>query len=249
MRLLADLLAAFALLTRLPVPMRRAVLLSQAVWAFPIVGAAIGTLSAGVYALCYQAGMPPFLSSVWAVAALVLLTGALHEDGLADTVDGFGGDATLARKLEIMHDSRVGSYGALALMLLLMVRIAALTALAHPFRVLIALVVAASGGRAAMVVPLYLLPPARQEGLSHTAASPPLVSTLVALASGALIAFGLMPPAIAGRVVAGMLAGALLLTWVTRRQIAGHTGDVLGATSVVTEAVMLSITVSTVDHA
>jgi adenosylcobinamide-GDP ribazoletransferase len=187
--------------------------------------------------------MPPFLSSVWAVTASVLLTGGLHEDGLADTADGFGGGATPARKLEIMRDSRIGSYGALALTLSLIVRIAALAALGRPFRVLMALVVAASCGRSAMVVPLYLLRPARPEGLSRMAASPPLGSVVVALVSGPTMAFALMPPAIAGRAVAAMFAVALLLTWAARRQIAGHTGDVLGATSVVTEAVVLSLTV------
>jgi adenosylcobinamide-GDP ribazoletransferase len=128
-KLLADLLAAFALLTRLPVPIRGAAPFGHGVWAFPIVGAVVGTLSAGVYALCYRAGMPPLLSSVWAVTASVLLTGGLQEDGLADTADGFGGGATRARKLEIMRDSRIGSYGALGLMLSLIVRIAA-----HGFR-------------------------------------------------------------------------------------------------------------------
>lgn len=249
MRPLAELLAAFALLTRLPVPMRRAAPFGHGVWAFPIVGAVVGTFAAGVYALCYRVGMPPLLSSVWAVTASVLATGGLHEDGLADTVDGFGGGATAARKLEIMRDSRIGSYGALALMLSLIVRIAALTALAHPFHVLIAFIVAASCGRAAMVVPLCLLQPARSQGLSRTAASPPLASVVVAVASGPLIAFALMPLALAGRAVAGTSAVALLLTWAARRQIAGHTGDVLGATSVVTETVVLSLTVITVHRA
>jgi adenosylcobinamide-GDP ribazoletransferase len=247
--LLADLLTAITLLTRLPVPaFAGAVPLGRTVWAFPIVGAAVGVLAAFVYTLCHRVGMPSLLASVWAVAALVLLTGALHEDGLADTADGFGGGATRGRKLEIMRDSRLGTYGALALVILLLVRFAALTTLAAPWNVLTATVIAEGCGRAAMVVPLLLLPPARSDGLGRAAGQPPPARAAAAIVFSVLFAFALVPRALACGAIAVMFAGALVTTWIAHRQIAGHTGDVLGATSSVTEALVFSVMAAWVHH-
>src|SRR5580693_4709978 len=97
-------------------------------WAAPVAGAAVGLAGAVVLALTTLLGLPLLLRAGLATAALVAATGALHEDGLADVADGFGGGATRARKLEIMRDSQVGAYGAIALALALILRIGALAA-------------------------------------------------------------------------------------------------------------------------
>src|ERR1700679_2679481 len=97
-------------------------------WAAPVAGVAVGLIGALALALATLLGLPMLLRAGLATAALVVATGALHEDGLADVADGFGGGATPARKLEIMRDSRVGAYGAIAIALALILRVGALTA-------------------------------------------------------------------------------------------------------------------------
>src|SRR5271168_821970 len=100
------------LLTRLPVGRSGGSDLARTVWAFPVVGLVVGLLGGLVYWALARLGVPAFLAASWAFVAILLVTGAFHEDGLADTVDGFGGGRTRERKLEIMRDSRIGAYGA-----------------------------------------------------------------------------------------------------------------------------------------
>ncbi len=167
-----EFVAALMLLTRLPVGRlaRTAPPPGQAVWAYPVVGAMVGLAGAGVFWAAAAAGLPPTLSALFAVATTMLLTGGLHEDGLADTADGFGGGRDRARKLAIMRDSRIGSYGALALMLSLAVRVAALAAMRHPA---VAMIVSGALGRGAMVGLLLMLRPARRDGLAASLGKPP----------------------------------------------------------------------------
>ncbi len=120
-----DLKIGFIFLTRLPLPHQQPIAkgdLSQALWTAPIVGAGLGLLGAGVYGLAQSLHLPPLPAAALAVAATVVVTGGLHEDGLADVADGFGGGATRERKLEIMHDSRIGTYGVCALILSFLLR-------------------------------------------------------------------------------------------------------------------------------
>ena len=93
-------------------------------WAAPVAGVAVGLVGALALALTGLIGLPPLIRAGLATAALVAATGALHEDGLADVADGFGGGATRAMKLDIMRDSRIGAYGAIALALALILRVA-----------------------------------------------------------------------------------------------------------------------------
>jgi adenosylcobinamide-GDP ribazoletransferase len=234
MNALGDLSAALMLLTRLPVP---GALPARAagVWAWPIVGAIVGLVGAAVYWLAIRLGLPPALAAICAVAGTVLTTGALHEDGLADTADGFGGGATVARKLEIMRDSRIGSFGALALILSLGLRVAALASLADPAVVAIDLVAAGVLGRAVMIGIMLALPPARADGMAAALGALPIMPAAIGFA----IAFAcvLLPHGVRAVVAAG-LAGALMI-WLARRQIGGHTGDVLGATEQAAECAVL----------
>jgi adenosylcobinamide-GDP ribazoletransferase len=209
--------------------------------AWPLVGALVGAAGGLAYWLALRLGCVAWVAAAWALAAQMLLTGALHEDGLADTADGFGGGATVARKLEIMRDSRIGTYGVLALAVCVMLRAAAMASLARPGRVAAALVVAGALGRAAMLVPLLVCPPARPDGMS--ARLPPLRPGVAAAGFGAaaLCAALLAAPVAAVLAVAATAAIGWGMSVLAVRQIGGHSGDVLGAVAMVTECVLLSV--------
>jgi adenosylcobinamide-GDP ribazoletransferase len=165
----------------------------------------------------------------------------LHEDGLADTADGFGGGATAERKLEIMRDSRIGAYGACALALSFLVRWSALIALSEPRYVALALVLAHVSARALLPPFMRHVPPARQDGLASGAGTPPAQSVAIAIGIGIvclLLGFGLIG-AIVASIVLGLLT--LALAKLARRQIGGQTGDVLGALEQTAEAAILLI--------
>ncbi len=245
MALLSELAGAFVLLTRLTLPRLVAdhppAAIGRIVWAFPLIGAVVGVLGGAAYAVCAWAGVPPSVDAVWSLALMVLVTGALHEDGLADTADGFGGGKTRERKLEIMRDSHLGSFGTIALILSLAARGAAIAALGGPLRVLSALVAAASLGRAAMVVPLLLLVPARSDGLAVGLRATPRSRAGAALAIAGLITLMSIPFGTALHAMVGAMVVAAALSWIAWRQIGGYTGDVLGAVSVITECVAIGV--------
>jgi adenosylcobinamide-GDP ribazoletransferase len=231
-----ELVAAFMLLTRLPVARLGRLHPSPgaSVWAYPIVGAVVGAIGAGVFWVAALAGLPPALGALFTVGGIVLVTGGLHEDGLADTADGFGGGRGRSRKLEIMRDSRVGSFGALALIFSLALRAAALVALREPGTVTVALVVAGALGRGAMVGVVLVLQPARASGLGAPLSTTPRRAARVALAIAATFALG-APVALPAAIFATV--GMAALAW---RQVGGYTGDVLGATEQAAECAVLT---------
>ncbi len=130
-----DFKVALQFLTRLPVrvpePWPEGAL-ARSVPMFPLIGLLIGVAGALAFTIASWLGLPPALAAVLAVAVQVLSTGGLHEDGLADLADGFGGGRTREEKLEIMRDSHLGSFGAIALILALLARTGAIVALAQP---------------------------------------------------------------------------------------------------------------------
>lgn len=227
---------AFMLLTRLPMGrMEFAPPLAAAVWAYPLVGAVVGALVGVVFSLA-SVGLPPVAAALLAIGAGVLLTGAMHEDGLADLADGFGGGGTRERKLEIMRDSRIGSYGVIALVLVLGLRAETLAALPAGGAVL-RMVGLGALSRALLPVIMFFLPPARADGLGQAAGS--VVAKLPMLAGLALavilaLPFGVLP-------AATMALVALALAILARQQIGGFTGDVLGAVQLLTETAGLCI--------
>jgi adenosylcobinamide-GDP ribazoletransferase len=240
-----ELASAFMLLTRLPVGWiageRAADRLAEAAWAFPLVGVVIGGIGGAVYWGCAALRMPPAVATVWTLAAMLLVTGALHEDGLADSADGIGGGRTLERKLEIMRDSRIGVFGAIALMLSLAARGTALAVLTDPERVTVALIVAAALGRGAIAVLLLVLRPARVDGMASRLGSCPPGATAAAVGIAAVVCFALLSPSTALEVSLAAMATALGVAWLAYRQVGGYTGDLLGAASVVTECVVLGL--------
>ncbi|HEX4505608.1 MAG TPA: adenosylcobinamide-GDP ribazoletransferase [Alphaproteobacteria bacterium] len=238
-----DVVTAFMLLTRLPVGWLGSGSsdLARNVWAFPVVGLVVGPIGAVVYWFLHAVGVPAWLAASWTVAAILIVTGAFHEDGLADTADGFGGGRTRKRKLEIMRDSRIGSYGAVTLALALLIRVGALAALERPHAVLIALIAAAITGRAAMIAPLLLLSPARTDGMASGMGRVPHWSAALGFALVGLFLLFLVPVGGAFVVVVAAGVAALAVAWLARVQIGGHTGDVLGAAEVIVECVTLTV--------
>ena len=245
---LTDLCNAVTLLTRIPIGRlaepRNWSNPGRCVWAFPLVGLLVSALAASVYWLAHALGVPPLAAAVWALAVSMLATGALHDDGLADTADGFGGGGTPERKLEIMRDSRIGCYGALALVLAVITRAGAIAALDDPRRVLAALIAAGMLGRGGILVVLALLRPARADGLAASLGAIPRFGVVLGLATaiaGAALTFS--PPAALAAVL--LAAGvALGMAKLTQSEIGGYTGDVLGAVEVITECIVLTVAAS-----
>lgn len=240
MRPLDDVLACLAFFSRLPVPPRsndRSI--AQAAAMIPVAGAVIGLGPALTLLAASKIGVPPGLAVAFAVAALVAVTGALHEDGLGDCADGFGGGATRERKLAIMRDSRIGTFAACAIALSLLIRVEALAHLA-PIRAAAALIASTALSRAVCLWPLALLPPARGDGLGATAGRPKpadlALAFLIACVLGGLLAGPPIVPAAALTAVA-----ALAVTGLAWRQIGGQTGDVAGAAQQVGEIVCLTV--------
>jgi adenosylcobinamide-GDP ribazoletransferase len=239
--------AAFGLLTRLPLgralPAPDAVDYAASVWAYPVVGLVVGASAGAVYGLAMWLGMAPWLAAGWALVASVLVTGGLHEDGLADCADGLGG-GSVARRLEIMRDSRIGSYGAIGLVLAFALRLAGLVSLTAPWRVMAALMVAGAFGRAAMVVVQRSTVFARTDGLATRVGVVPAMSALLAGAIALVAAVVLVPFWVA--VLAGIIsygAARLWARYITAR-LGGHTGDTLGAIEIITEILVLSLLAS-----
>jgi adenosylcobinamide-GDP ribazoletransferase len=221
-----DLASALALLTRIPVPPHRSTGAASA-WAWPVAGALVGAAAALAAALALSLGTAPALVAVLVIAVEVALTGALHEDGLADTADGLWGGRDRARRLEIMKDSRIGTYGTLALVLVTLGRWAALVTLLQAGE-MAALVAAAALSRVPMAAIMAALPNARGTGLAAATGAPALrvvgigagVAFLVALLGAGWSA---IPMAFAAA-AAGFAVAAL-----ARAKIGGQTGDILGA--------------------
>ena len=210
---------------------------------FPLVGAMIGAAGGLVFASGTWLGLPPMLAALLAIAAQILLTGGLHEDGLADVADGFGGGRTRADKLRIMRDPRIGSFGALALVLAVLARIGALAGLAEPALAAAVLIAGGAASRAPLPVLMVMLPPARDEGLAAGAGRPHPLRAAAGVAVAVLMALALLSPPMAASGVVAAACGALLLVPLARHQIGGHTGDVLGAAQQLAEIGFMLISV------
>ena len=243
-RWLQDILQTAAFLTRLPVPLSadsKARPLANVAWAFPVVGLLVGGLAGLALLLGFQFGLRPLVCGLFAIGLQVLITGALHEDGLADVADGFGGGGDAKSKMEIMRDSRIGAYGVLALIFSVAIRAAALASMAGPGTAALALIVSAVVSRSLMVAALYQMPSARKDGLGASAGKPSIESVAVALAIAAAVAFALLG-SVGWMVLATGVALAIAMGWLAQRQIGGHTGDVLGSISQVVEiAILLTV--------
>lgn len=242
-RIAEDIAFCLVFFTRLPLPNLDFAgrTLGAAIWAAPVAGVAVGVIGGLIYVAATWLGVSFLIAGALALAATMLATGCLHEDGLSDVADGFGGGRTRERTLEIMRDSRIGAYGAAALLMSALLRWSAIISLVGPSLVFWSLVAAHAASRALLPAFMLLLPPARTDGLGAGAGSVEANAAGIALAIGAavlLLSLGL----------AGLLACAVLLALVFfgfRRlclsRIGGQTGDTLGALQQLAETVILVV--------
>jgi adenosylcobinamide-GDP ribazoletransferase len=234
---LDDLRTAVAFLTRLPMPHPMGPTSENFVRAhrmFPFVGAAIGG-AVGLVCLGMRAiGVPDLAAAALALGASAILTGALHEDGLADVADGFGGGRDPAAKLEIMRDSRLGTYGALILMVSFVTKVSTLASL--PDGVVVQGLIAAHAlARGVLPVMSMSLAYARKDGLAANAGRPD--SSTAAMAGGFAFMIALLSLPWSDALCAALAAGAAAIgmALLAQRQIGGQTGDVLGGAEQVAE--------------
>ena len=206
---------------------------------FPAVGAGIGILSALALIAAFELGLHPLACALVALAVGIAVTGALHDDGLADFADGLGGGATPEARLGIMGDSRIGTFGTLALVFGVALRAALLSGLSSSTHAALALIAAAAASRAALPAVMRWQRAARPDGLSATVGAPGqtqvFAAMLVALVV-ALFAVGFFASLAVGFAVA---LAALAVSALADRMLGGQTGDVLGSVQVVAEVAAL----------
>jgi adenosylcobinamide-GDP ribazoletransferase len=239
-------LTALAFLTRIPV--RHATCTPEAIGRsaslFPLVGALVGAAEVLVLWTCRRA-MPPTLTATVIVLTGILLTGALHLDGLADMADGFGGSRTRDDVLRIMRDHQIGTYGAIALIMTLILQISAIANLVERHVAVPFLVVAPAASRWAMVLLGRRLPYARPDGglgralTDHVRDREVWASTAIVLAITAMLAraSGIISLAVT-------LAVTAAVGFVCVRRIGGITGDTLGANAVLCEVIIFVVAVA-----
>ncbi|MEM6711317.1 MAG: adenosylcobinamide-GDP ribazoletransferase [Pseudomonadota bacterium] len=246
-----DLYRTLRFATRLPLPLLERekhdaiVAPDRFATAFPVCGWVVALIGGGLAGLLMMTMASPVLAIILAVAAMTIATGALHEDGLADFADGIGGGRTRERKLDIMRDPALGSYGALALLLCVGTRIASLVPLAmlHPWLPCAALLAAHGTSRASAMMLASILPQARAEGAAARLGKP---TKRAAAASFAIAGIGTMAaltvpldPLAAGVVTAATMLSAAAAAGsvgvLASRYLGGQTGDVLGAAQQLSE--------------
>ncbi len=231
-------LVALAFFTRIPVPKNTPFSkerLNKANRYFAVVGLIVGGISGLVF---YGASFffTQTIAAGLAIAASVLLTGAFHEDGFADVCDGFGGGWDTEKKLDIMKDSRLGTYGATGLFLMLGLKWMALSQIAYPVAALIVMHVVSRATAASMI---FSYPYVR---LDQTSKVKPLaneqsrVDLLLLIVTAVFVILSLLPAYTAPLIIAALVCRQLCGIWFTR-QIGGYTGDCLGAAQQVTELV------------
>ena len=241
-------LVSLQFLTRVPIPTwvgYEPQWLNGSARFFPAVGTLVGLLAAGVF---WASGFvfPQAVCAGLSIAATVLLTGSFHEDGLADTCDALGGHVSRERALEIMKDSRIGTYGTVALILVLGLKLAALSSLA-PLLVLFASVLSHTASRA---VPVLLIRWLSYAGTAEHAKAKPMAHRVsladvvvavlwVGVVCAAFVAWmpSLLVPVVSSLLAAGAIAAAGAL-WLLQR-LGGYTGDTLGATQQISELLIL----------
>lgn len=246
-----DVARSVGFLSRIRVPSRYFIghdgTLSRAVGAFPVAGLLITLPPAALLAVLLALNADETLAALLALALQAILTGALHEDGLSDTADGIGGGRDREAALAIMKDSRIGSYGAVALILSFAIRASALAAIGTvlaPTEAGFAVLGVSALSRAAMVWHWSLLPSARTGGVAASAGAPEASSTILALFSGGILCLVLAGGATSFIDAVVTIALCAMATWAAssyiESRIGGHTGDTIGATQQLAEIVSLS---------
>ncbi len=231
---LDELRVALMFLTRLPVGTLTEPFpsLADARWALPLVGLLSGSIVWAVHHGTLAVGLPSEVAAFVAIGAGALLTGGLHFDGLADFADGIGGGRDKDHCLEIMRDSRIGTYGVLALIFAVGLLFTSLHAVNDGASIWLFAMIGV-GSRLVTLVILDLLPPARADGLGHAAAAPGLKAWAPGLA--VLAGIGLIGGSPFWLLIPVFAVAAALVAWLAHRRIGGQTGDVLGAVQLCSE--------------
>jgi len=243
LNLLKDIYTSVVFLTRLPAPDWPAAAdrkLAECMWSFPIIGVLIGTLGGITYAGCDYLGLPVYVGGIFTVTAIILMTGGLHEDGLADFADGVWGGIDKDQRLTIMSDSRIGTYGAIILIISICGRAFSIGTILEPLLVLGALVTASALSRSVIPVIMAFDSPAKKTGLAFDAGKPDRIIWFTAIIIGVLIHLIAAPGGWFVSLVAAVL-GAAIGSWYINRRVGGYTGDTLGAVQQVIELLVLAI--------
>ena len=213
--------------------------LTRATGLFPLVGAAIGLIAGLALLSAFQLGLHELACAFIAVAVAIALSGALHEDGLADFADGLGG-ASREERLAIMRDHRIGTFGTLALVFGVGIRTAILSDLSSLESAALSLITAAAVSRAVLPGVLRWQRPARTDGLAVAVGAPTNAEVATAAVLALLIA--LLAVGFRAGLLAAVVAGfaALAVAYLAQRKLGGQTGDVLGAVQVVAEIAALA---------
>lgn len=234
---LGDIIMALGLLTRIPIPVDIEAATKRgaaAAWAYPLVGIVVSGGAGLIGWAVLAVGLPPTIAALFVVGTQIILTGAMHEDGLADCADGFWGGWDQSRRLEIMKDSQIGTYGVSALVIGLLLRWTAISGLLSLGGFGAVFIATGIVSRAAMVATMGIMPNARANGLSKSVGKPAFATTV--MAAFIAISFGTI---LLGSITIGIVLVTLALTiacgLIAQSKIGGQTGDVLGATQQITE--------------
>jgi|TARA_B110000114_G_scaffold32150_3_gene33268 adenosylcobinamide-GDP ribazoletransferase len=234
-----DIVVAATMLTRLPLPQAPDEAFERQeenVWAFPLIGVIVGIIACIVGAIAFGLGLNAPITAGLMLATTMIMTGAMHEDGLADCADGFWGGFDPDRRLEIMKDSQIGTYGVLALVIFSGLRWLALSAVIS---------LGFAGVMAAAVLSRGVLPAimamvihARDTGLSHSVGRPTQQAAATSFAAACVLALILIgSSAISAAIITALIAFAVAK--LAKVKVGGQTGDVLGATQVLCETAIL----------
>ena len=238
---LHDVPAALGLLSRLPIPVNESRVTARgarAAWAYPLAGLALALVAGAVAQIGLWLGLPAALVAGLTLATLIITTGAMHEDGLADAADGLWGGWDVAHRLEIMKDSHIGVYGVIAVGLGTGLRWQALTLIIGAGALWPALIVTAALSRAVMVPVMVHLPHARATGLSHAVGHPSRQTGLIALIIATLPALIFWHMTALWLLTVAALA-TLTCAALAKSRLNGQTGDILGATQQITDIAVL----------
>ena len=239
-----DILLSVSFLTRIPISKNLLFErnLMDAAWSFPIIGGLVGFLGGMVALLLSYFNISPIIISFLTIGAIILLTGGLHEDGLADTADGFGINKNPEGKINIMRDSQIGVYGTLALIIAISVKAVALSELINKdqfFACVIALIVSGALSRSTIVGIAFFLEKASETGLASFAGKPKADGAGMCFLISILLCIFLLPLT---KVLAAILLSivtTVIIGFLSKKQINGYTGDILGAAQMLSETALL----------
>ena len=250
--LLAETASQIRFFSRLPLPALGAFddpvappPFARALRMLPLAAVVIALPGAVALALLERTELSALVVATLAVVVATLVTGAFHEDGLADVADAFAGGSTVERRLEIMKDSRIGAFGGVALVAQFVLRVALLADLVDRFEAEAGLLVLAVAplARVAPLALMGLLDPARPDGLARAVGRPEPAALAIAGAAAAAIFLAVAPQVVGPSEALAALGVALAalagLAALAKRAIGGYTGDVIGAGALVAEIALL----------